>query len=393
MNEESLTQVLERRADDVRPRHLGFEEVRSRALGIRRRRRATACGAAAAVVAGVLLLPGLVGGSPRTAGPEPAPPAPSIALGQTIPIGLDAAAGEAPHVIYQRPADDVVIDADGEHPLPEQTVQVVPYDGGYLAIAQGDSPLETKLRLYRLGDDFSVEDDLGPTLPPVAVSPDGKRAAWAEISADGGAALAVDDGATVQRVDLPDQQTAVPIGFTADGLVYRLDPVDTEASFWELTADGRTTAVPDLEYVWDASAVTDLVVGNTRYDNEESRPCAGAVRDGALLWDKCWYQLEDLSPAGSMVVGYPDLATPSHRRVTVLDAGSGMPLVTFDGGKRADVVETAWEDEAHLLAVVQQGGRQAILRLGLDGTVERTTDSVRVDTLSTAWFLAGRPWE
>ena len=44
-------------------------------------------------------------------------------------------------------------------------------------------------------------------------------------------------------------------------------------------------------------------------------------------------------------------------------------------------------------AVVQQGDRQAILRFGLDGTVERTTDFAHVDSLSTTWFLAGRPWE
>ena len=64
-------------------------------------------------------------------------------------------------------------------------------------------------------------------------------------------------------------------------------------------------------------------------------------------------------------------------------------MVEFDGGRRATVVEAAWEDDGHVLAVVQQGNRQAILRLGLDGTVERTTDFAEVDTLSTTWFLAG----
>jgi len=101
MSEESFVRVLERRADDVRPRHLGFEEVRARAHGIRRRRRLTACGAAAAVVAGVLLLPALVGGTPRSTGPEPAPPSPpgrtaflhegqvSLPDGRTVDVPLD----------------------------------------------------------------------------------------------------------------------------------------------------------------------------------------------------------------------------------------------------------------------------------------------------------------
>ena len=45
-----------------------------------------------------------------------------------------------------------------------------------------------------------------------------------------------------------------------------------------------------------------------------------------------------------------------------------------------------------MLAVVEQDDRQSILRLGLDGTVERTTAFVTVKSLSTTWFLAGRPF-
>ena len=82
-----------------------------------------------------------------------------------------------------------------------------------------------------------------------------------------------------------------------------------------------------------------------------------------------------------------------YPRLTVLDARTGQKVLEFDGGGRATAVEAAWEDDGHVLAVVQQGNRQAILRLGLDGTVERTTDFAHVDSLSTTWFLAGRPLE
>jgi hypothetical protein len=394
MSEETFVRELERRADDVQPRHLRFEDVRAAAYRIRRRRRATAAGAAAAVVAAVLLVPGLMGGSPRSDAPEPAPPAPTITPGQRVSFDLDAPLGEAPRVRYQRAADDVVIDGEGEHDLPHGTTQVVAYEDGYLVLADGASPLEVEQRLYRLDADYRQTEDLGPALAPIVASPDGTRIAWTEVSADASADLVVDDGTDVQRVSLPGLQLGMPIGFTADGLVYQLLPPDSDSSFWEVTADGRSTRVPELEDVWDASPVTDLVVGNTRYDNTADRPCAGAVRGGALVWgESCWYTLEDLSPDGSLVFGYPDVATPNHARLTVLDAETGEPLVRFDGGKRADVVEAAWEDDGHVLAVVQQGGRQAILRLGLDGTVERTTDFVEVHTLSVAWFLAGRPHE
>ncbi len=151
--------------------------------------------------------------------------------------------------------------------------------------------------------------------------------------------------------------------------------------------------MPHLGYVWDASPVSDLIVGSTRFDRKSNLPCAAAVAGSELLWEQCGYLLEDLSPDGSLVLGYPDEGTPMFPRLTVLDARTGQKVVEFDGGRRATVVEAAWEDDGHVLAVVQQGDRQAILRLGLDGTVERTTDFAEVHSLSTTWFLAGRPWE
>jgi hypothetical protein len=77
MSEETFVRELERRAEDVQPRHFGFEDVRATAYRIRRRRRLAASGAAAAVVAAVLLVPGMIGGSQRAEDPEPAPPSPT----------------------------------------------------------------------------------------------------------------------------------------------------------------------------------------------------------------------------------------------------------------------------------------------------------------------------
>ena len=74
----------------------------------------------------------------------------------------------------------------------------------------------------------------------------------------------------------------------------------------------------------------------------------------------------------------------------MLDARTGEMVVEFDGGRLATVVEAAWEDDGHVLAVVQQGDRQAILRLGLDGNVERTTDFEQVDW-AQRHLVPGRP--
>ena len=395
MSEQTFVRELERRADDVQPRHLRFEDVRASAYRIRRRRRVAVAGGVAAVVAAAILVPtALLGGSPKSAEPEPVPPGPTITPGQTVPYDLDAPLGDAPRVLYQHAADSVAIDGDGEHDLPSGTSQVVPYGDGFLALADGENPTPVQLRLYRLDADYEVVEDLGPVGSAIRASADGRRAAWMEVAPNEAFLVVAEDGEVVQRLPLPEGNIGYPVGFTATGTVYNIEKLDGGGTWtWEVAVGDERTPVPHLGYVWDASPVSDLVVGDTRFDSKKNLPCAGAVAGSELLWERCWYRLEDLSPDGSLVIGYPDEGIPSYQRLTVLDARTGEMVVEFDGGRRATVVEAAWEDDGHVLAVVQQGNRQAILRLGLDGTVERTTDFAQVDSLSVAWFLAGRPFE
>jgi len=392
MSEETFVRELERRSEDVLPRHLAFEDVRATAHGIRRRRRLAASGAVAAVVAAVVIGPGMLGASQRDAGPDPAPSPPVITDGRKVSFDLGAPEGEAPRVLYQRTTDGVAIDAEGEHPLPEGTTQVVPYQDGYVAVADGDSPLEVKQRLYRLDADFQTVEDLGPVLAPVAFTADGSRIAWAEIGPDRAATIVRDDGAGILRTTLPAGQLPRLVGFTGAGTVLSLDDGDQDLGDRVLDAQGGLTELRGLEYVWDASPVSDLVVGNARWDDRVGLACAGTVRDGTRIRSQCHYQVEDLGPDGSLVIAYPDEATPSNGRLTVLDAETLEPRVRFVGDRGARIVEAAWEDDDHVLAVVEQGDRQSILRLGLDGTVERTTAFETVRSLSTTWFLAGRPF-
>jgi phage terminase large subunit-like protein len=50
------------------------------------------------------------------------------------------------------------------------------------------------------------------------------------------------------------------------------------------------------------------------------------------------------------------------------------------------VLAAAWEDDDTVIAVVNQGGEQAVLRLESDGTATRVSD-VREEQMSTEFFL------
>ena len=235
MSEETFVRVLERRADDVRPRHLDLEDVRRSAGRIQRRRRVAVAGGVAAAVAAAILVPTtLLGGSPKSAEPEPVPPGPTITPGQTVPYDLEVPLGEPPRVLYERAADSVAIDVDGEHALPEGTLQVVPYGDGYLALALRENTNTFGASLYQLDAEFTQVEDLGPVGEKIAASPDGRRVAWMEVAPKGPALLVVaEDGQVVQQLPLPGVDSGYPVGFTEDGTVYAIVAPDGELT-WEM---------------------------------------------------------------------------------------------------------------------------------------------------------------
>ncbi len=103
-----------------------------------------------------------------------------------------------------------------------------------------------------------------------------------------------------------------------------------------------------------------------------------ATTDGApVVWRTCDYSLLAFSPDGRHVVGLTDYLTPDGSpTLAILDAASGEVVVDFRlVGARTGVVginpELAWEDGASLVATVYSGGEQSVVRLGVDGTVER----------------------
>ena len=78
MTQETFERELTRRADDVHGAPFSLDDVRGKAMSIRRRRRAAVAGGVAAVVALVVLVPTVLGGGsgPKSDGVDPAPPAP-----------------------------------------------------------------------------------------------------------------------------------------------------------------------------------------------------------------------------------------------------------------------------------------------------------------------------
>ena len=235
-----------------------------------------------------------------------------------------------------------------------------------------------------LDPDFRVLDEAAPT-SAMAVSADGSRIAWAEH--DGSRWTVVDrdrDGAREERRTAlppgPQDARVRPVGFLpGDALLLgTTDPATGRESASVVGPDGSTTPLPGSLRVGSASEVTGLFSVQTRFTGDGS---CWQVRDagagGAEVWQTCDYSLLGFSPDGRHLLGFTDYLTPDGSpTMAVLDAATGEPVVDFElVGARTGVVginpEVAWEDDDTVVATLVTGDRQYVVRLGLDGTVER----------------------
>jgi hypothetical protein len=153
---------------------------------------------------------------------------------------------------------------------------------------------------------------------------------------------------------------------------------------------GETTPIEGLRRVDDASP-TGMVSGLVSYDVNGG--CSGVMdpATGKLQWKSCDYSNLRFSPDGRYVVADASYFDgPGSPTLTILDASTGDVVAHFSPVQRDTVVgvsQAVWEDGDTVLAFVDEGGDQAMVRLGTDGSIEAVTDVVTVRDMSVAlWF-------
>ncbi|MCY4725179.1 hypothetical protein NYO98_02735 [Nocardioides sp. STR2] len=401
--EDQVHDALHRTADPVQRAPFTVTDVRTRARRIQRRRAAVAGAAVAAVLAVAIPVgAGMVGPSPRSdVPPATEPPAPRITGTVRIDPRTAPVGGELAVPLIN--VDDQTLTIGGETiDLPRRYDQLTPYADGWVGITFVDPQDEGATGVEVLGPDFEVRDAVAPS-SHLAVSADGSRLAWAEHDGRRWTVVARDrDGAREERrTPLPPgpQDARVrPVGFLPGDavLVGTTDPVTGRESALVVGPDGTTSPLPDSLVVGSSSEVTGLVSVQTRFTGDGS---CWQVRDagagGAEVWRTCDYSLLGFSPDGRYVLGFIDYLTPDGSpTLAVLDAATGERSLDFElVGARTGVVginqEVAWEDDDTLVATLVTGDRQYVVRLGLDGTVERVGgDAVDVQPGDRALMFA-----
>jgi hypothetical protein len=373
---------------------LDLGDVRGRAGQIRRNRRLAVTAVVAAALAVIVPTAFLAGGGlNRSQEPDPVrPPAEKRdAVHTTLTLdGLPR--GDAPGIEYFT-ADGVVLPDAGlvEQPVSWQALVPSEADGGWLAYG----PARDKVRY--LDQDF--EDRGGaPAGDALVTNADRSYAAWT-TSGPGGQTLllhSTTESRAGESWDFDASPPVEPVGVLGDDRVLfeTTDQRTGDVTVRIAEPDGSVSAFADV-----ANAVAvgahGLVSVMTR-SNPDDSGCFGivdtAVDPTAIAWETCRNSLGAFSPDGRYVLAGPAyLDGAGDASLSVLDAQTHREVATFDQPRNGRLIlgQRAWESDGSVLAYASDGPRQALIRLGVDGTLEQATDVVQGSDFTDVAFYLG----
>ncbi len=102
--------------------------------------------------------------------------------------------------------------------------------------------------------------------------------------------------------------------------------------------------------------------------------CSAMLRNGRVKWRTCDNRFADIAPRNRHVLGLPAYGDGfGPMDLDVLATADGSVVRSFTSarnGRSATYFDEVWEDRSHVLVVTYQGGKWAIVRLGVDGSME-----------------------
>lgn len=354
MSEQTLARELARRAEAAHLAPLSLDDVRGRAVRIRRRRRTAVAGVAAAAVAAIAVSPALLGGEADRTAPDVVDAGPTVAPGASVLHDGVLSTPDGRRVRLD--VDPATVEALGV--LTDGRIVVAHHAGSSAGVVV-----------------YSAEGDRLVTGPvataDVVMSPDDDAAFWMEPSgavqvlASGRpepARLGVveADPMTGALVDAGDCAGGSCRAYVGDGSWTRWQVAGGAAEDLGLPGGTRITGIsPDgtrwaVQYADDA----DPQYGCAGvYDPEAARMVARSCETANLAF----------SPDGEHLLG-GFFENNMAGEVAILDLDLDV-VGTYDPGPEV-VSRVAWADPSHLVAATAglADSRWSLVRVGLDGS-------------------------
>ncbi len=383
--EDRVHDALHRRVDPIQHAPLDLSDVRGRARRIQRRRAAVA-GVAVAAVLAIAVPVGLAAGPAQRSGVSPATqppsPTPQVASGTVLVDPRSAEAVEETPVSLLDVDGPALITPDGTIDLTHDYSTITPYMGGWVGVALNDAPGVPTSTIEFLDADLQVTDGGSPTAGLV-VSPDGQRIAWSEYTGKQWQVIVADPSGGAEWVyttfpPTSEDEQVIPVGFVSDEAVAVRAMYNSGDPKTFVAGGGQPVEVPGLLQADAASPSLGVVGGITEFRPEGT--CFGVVdtvAGGDPAWTTCDHRLGPFSAGGAYVVGTSVEADGNGSpTLTVLDAATGEEVVTFEAVVPRRTVggfwtQMTWVGDEALVVRMFDGDESYMMRLGLDGSVQR----------------------
>lgn len=161
---------------------------------------------------------------------------------------------------------------------------------------------------------------------------------------------------------------------------------------WLVTPSLVVPTDPELHQLADVWT-GDVAAGITAV-HDDLTTCSAVETGGqsGTGWATCRHRFKAFSPDGTRL-----LATASagdgmgDSELAVLDSRTGKVQLDLRTAQGAVITQMVWEDDEHVLAVVFEKGRWAVLRIGLDGSREYAVEPLRsADSTESPFVLPTR---
>ncbi len=357
--EDEMSRTFDQRVRDLHEAPLSLDQVKGKAVRIRRNRRMAVAGGIVAAAAVIVPVVGFAGGAltDNDTGPDIANPGnPEQSAQDPEGPGFDYLEGDTLHL------------ADGTTVVLPARYDTVTYLGDSVYASVNDP--DTGFRSLDMVDGSGDPHRLGEVFAPPVANEDHTVIAYIETDGDlvlrweGGERALGTVGQNAQVVEV----AGGPDCGTDDCRVY-LDEFDSDPLVYD--ADGGTeVVVPDVVSLNGVEGGKLSV--QTSYSDEGS---CGGLYDVTLAdyqWETCDYSLFDLSPDAKYVdASHAYLDGFGNAWAAILDADTGKEVARLDP-EEAAITTTVWQDPAHLLVTVYDYAEGwSIWRLGVDGESER----------------------
>ena len=172
----------------------------------------------------------------------------------------------------------------------------------------------------------------------------------------------------------PKGEAYQPVGELPGGIVAWVTGV-TRTHVVVVRPDGSERPLPHVAYPAGTSTAADLVAGPT------AGLQASVVVDGStgrVLWRQAGWSLSRFSASGRYVAGRQGVlvedADPTGATIGIWDAATGRQLVAAALPGLTVLSGPSWEGDGSVLVVAEDSRQQqAIVRVGLDGSITRAT--------------------